>query len=81
MCSRENCGIYADKGRCRYKLAEKLSDRLGEMGKDLASMIEEINDASSNLSKTSKSDDPVSNFVRAQNIVRMLTPNSFSFLK
>jgi nuclear pore complex protein Nup62 len=41
-------------------LAEKLSDRLDEMGKDLTSMIEEINNASSSLSKTSKADDPVS---------------------
>ena len=30
------------------------------MGKDLTSMIEEINDASSTLSKTGKVDDPVS---------------------
>ena len=45
-----------------YKLAEKLSDRLDEMGKDLTSMIEEINDASSSLNKNSKSDDPVSHF-------------------
>ncbi|KAL9121482.1 MAG: hypothetical protein Q9187_001960 [Circinaria calcarea] len=50
-----------------YKLAEKLSDRLDEMGKDLTSMIEEINDASSNLSKNSKSDDPLSQIVRVLN--------------
>ena len=43
----------------RYKLAEKLSDRLDEMGKDLTSMIEEINDTSSNLNKTHQTDDPV----------------------
>ncbi|KAI4135619.1 MAG: hypothetical protein LQ347_000515 [Umbilicaria vellea] len=42
-----------------YKLAEKLSDRLDEMGKDLTSMIEEINTASTSLSKNSKADDPV----------------------
>ena len=30
------------------------------MGKDLNSMIEEINDASSNLTKNSRKDDPVS---------------------
>lgn len=30
------------------------------MGKDLTTMIEEINDASSTLSKTGKADDPVS---------------------
>lgn len=44
----------------RYKLAERLSDKLDEMGKDLKSMIEQINDASTTLSKTSKTDDPVS---------------------
>ena len=43
----------------RYKLAEKLADRLNEMGKDLTSMIENINDASSNLSKNGKPDDAV----------------------
>ena len=44
---------------CSYDLASKLSDRLDEMGKDLTSMIEEINDASSNLGRN-KQDDPVS---------------------
>lgn len=43
----------------RYKLAEKLSDRLDEMSKDLTAMMDEINSASSNLSKTNKNDDPV----------------------
>lgn len=43
-----------------YKLAEKLTDRLDEMGKNLTSMIEAINDASATLNKSSKSDDPVS---------------------
>ena len=41
-----------------YKLADQLMARLNDMGKDLTSIIEEINDASSNLSK-SKADDPV----------------------
>lgn len=41
-------------------LAKTLSERLDEMGKDLTSMIEEINDASSTLSKNNKPDDPVS---------------------
>ena len=44
---------------CRYKLAEKLSERLDEMGKDLSSMIEEVNHASATLSKTNKADEPV----------------------
>ena len=43
-----------------YKLAEKLTDRLDDMGKDLSKMIKEINDMSSGLSKGSKPDDPVS---------------------
>ncbi|MCJ1320953.1 FG-nucleoporin nsp1 [Xylographa vitiligo] len=50
-----------------YKLAEKLADRLNEMGKDLTSMIENINDASSNLSKNGKPDDALSQIVRVLN--------------
>jgi nuclear pore complex protein Nup62 len=42
-----------------YKLAEKLTDRLDEMGKDLGKMIKEINDMSGALSKGNKPDDPV----------------------
>lgn len=44
----------------RYKLAEKLSERLDEMGKDLTSMIEEVNGASATISKTNRADEPVS---------------------
>ena len=43
----------------RYKLAEKLQDRLNELNKDLTEMIEEINNTSQTLSKTGKPDDPV----------------------
>lgn len=43
-----------------YKMAEKLTDRLDDMGKDLTKMIKEINDMSGTLSKGSKPDDPVS---------------------
>ncbi|KAL8768823.1 MAG: hypothetical protein Q9203_002737 [Teloschistes exilis] len=50
-----------------YQLAEKLSTRLDEMGKDLVSMIEEINDASSSLNKTAKPNDPLSQVVRVLN--------------
>ena len=50
-----------DKERDRtYRLAERLSGRLEEMGMDLGAMIEEINDASKSLNKTSRADDPVS---------------------
>jgi nuclear pore complex protein Nup62 len=45
-----------------YKLAEKLTDRLDDMGKDLTRMIKEINDMSGTLTKGSKPDDPVSCF-------------------
>ena len=49
-----------DKERERtYRLAEKLSGRLEEMGQDLGSMVEEINEASGVLNRTSRSDDPV----------------------
>lgn len=50
-----------------YKLAEKLTDRLDEMGKNLTSMIEAINDASATLNKSSKSDDPLTHIVRVLN--------------
>ena len=43
-----------------YKLAENLGQKLGEMGGDLASMIQEINEASGTLNKSAKADDPVS---------------------
>jgi len=42
-----------------YKLAEKLTDRLDDMGKDLTKMIKDINEMSAGLSKGSKPDDPV----------------------
>lgn len=50
-----------------YKLAEKLSDRLNDLNKDLSDMIEEINSVSATLSKTDKPDDPLSQVVRVLN--------------
>lgn len=50
-----------------YKLAEKLTDRLDEMGKNLSGMIDAINDASNTLTKTGKADDPLSSIVRVLN--------------
>ncbi|KAL9075564.1 MAG: hypothetical protein Q9161_001637 [Pseudevernia consocians] len=50
-----------------YQIASKLSERLDEMGNDLTTMIEEINDASSTLSKTGKADDPLTQVVRVLN--------------
>lgn len=44
----------------RYKLAEKVADRLNDLNKDLSDVIEEINGVSSTISKTSNPDDPVS---------------------
>lgn len=41
-------------------MAEKLSERLDDMGRDLTTMIEEINGASAALSKNNKEDEPVS---------------------
>lgn len=42
-----------------YKLAESVTDRLDEMGKDLGKMISEVNDISGTLNKGNKPDDPV----------------------
>ncbi|OBT72255.1 hypothetical protein VF21_08170 [Pseudogymnoascus sp. 05NY08] len=50
-----------------YKLAEKLAGRLDDMGKDLTSMIQEINAASSSLSKAGKPDDPLQQIVKVLN--------------
>ncbi|RKF56489.1 Nucleoporin nsp1 [Golovinomyces cichoracearum] len=50
-----------------YKLAENLTERLDDMGKNLTNMIDAINDASSTLSKTGKPDDPLSSIVRVLN--------------
>jgi nuclear pore complex protein Nup62 len=61
-----------------YKLAEKLTERLDEMGKDLSSMIQEINTASASLSKTSKTDDPVSDPDAHQHIKLLLTSAQLS---
>lgn len=54
-----------------YKLAEKLTDRLDEMGKDLTDMIDAINEASSTLNKSNKSDDPVQypSIIRCRNML------------
>jgi len=50
-----------------YTLAERLTDRLDEMSKDLTKMIREINDISGSISKGSKPDDPLSQIVRVLN--------------
>jgi len=61
-----NAGPDQERERT-YKLAEKLTDRLDDMGKDLTKMIKEINDMSGALSKGSKPDDPLSQIVRVLN--------------
>ena len=43
-----------------YKLAEKLAERLDDMGQDLSSMVDEVNAANASLSKNGKADEPVS---------------------
>ncbi|EPE03948.1 nuclear pore glycoprotein p62 [Ophiostoma piceae UAMH 11346] len=50
-----------------YKLAERLIDRMDDMSKDMTKMIKEINDISGSLSKTGKTDDPLSQIVRVLN--------------
>ncbi|KAI1200579.1 Nsp1-like C-terminal region-domain-containing protein [Nemania serpens] len=50
-----------------YKLAERITERLDEMGRDLTKMIKEINDISGVVSKGSKPDDPLSQIVRVLN--------------
>lgn len=50
-----------------YKLAEKVTEKLDEMGRDLTKMIKEINDISGTLSKGNKPDDPLSQIVRVLN--------------
>lgn len=50
-----------------YKLAEKLSERLNDLNRDLTEMIEEINSTSQTLSKTGKPDDPLTKVVRVLN--------------
>lgn len=61
-----------------YKVAENLTDRLDEMGKDLGKMITEINDISGSLSKGNKPDDPVSTAILQLGLVplRKLTHNT-----
>jgi nuclear pore complex protein Nup62 len=56
-----------------YKIAEKLTDRLDEMGKNITSMIEAINEASTNVSKNAKTDDPVSSLLYIVHVVDRCT--------
>lgn len=48
----------------RYNLAQNLHDRLTNTGQDLAKMIEEINEASESLDKTTNGDEAVRLFPR-----------------
>ncbi|CAD0047606.1 unnamed protein product [Aureobasidium pullulans] len=61
-------GVDAERERT-YRTAERCSTRLTTMSHDLTSMIEEINLASTNLSKSSKTaeSDPLSQIVRVLN--------------
>jgi len=62
----DNAGLDIERERT-YKLAEKLTDRLDDLNKDLTDVIEEINRASSLLSNTNGTDDPLSRVVRVLN--------------
>lgn len=57
--SSEQLGGPDQERERTYKLAENVTDRLEEMGKDLGKMISEINDISGSLNKGNKPDDPV----------------------
>ncbi|KAK5075922.1 FG-nucleoporin nsp1 [Exophiala xenobiotica] len=50
-----------------YKLAERLGERLDDMGRDLQSMIEEVNAANASLGKSSKADEPITQIVKILN--------------
>ncbi|KAF2454614.1 Nsp1-like C-terminal region-domain-containing protein [Lineolata rhizophorae] len=50
-----------------YKLAEKLTERINGLNKDLADMIGEINSVSATLTKNNKPDDPLTAIVRVLN--------------
>ncbi|EOO02484.1 putative nuclear pore glycoprotein p62 protein [Phaeoacremonium minimum UCRPA7] len=65
--SSEQLGGPDQERERTYKLAENLTDRVDEMGKDLGKMIKEINDISATLSKGNKPDDPLSQIVRVLN--------------
>jgi len=55
-----------------YQLAERLGERLDDMGRDLQSMVEEVNAANASLGKNGKADEPVCELVDL-NAERMLT--------
>lgn len=58
-------------------MASRISERLSEMGKDLTSMIEEVNSASASLNRDSGLNDPVSSnhlhYSQRTNVVQQLT--------
>ncbi|KAK5105435.1 FG-nucleoporin nsp1 [Lithohypha guttulata] len=50
-----------------YKLAERLGEQLDDMGRDLESMIEEVNAANANLGKGNNADEPITQIVKILN--------------
>ncbi|RMZ85421.1 hypothetical protein DV737_g792, partial [Chaetothyriales sp. CBS 132003] len=50
-----------------YKLAEKLQERLDDMGRDLETMVDEVNAANASLHKNGKADEPITQIVRILN--------------
>ncbi|KAF2401589.1 hypothetical protein EJ06DRAFT_528768 [Trichodelitschia bisporula] len=59
-------GIDLDRERT-YKTAERLAERLEGLNKDLADVVEEINNVNASLSKSGGPDDPLSQVVRVLN--------------
>jgi nuclear pore complex protein Nup62 len=57
--STEQVGGPDQEREQTYKLAEKVTDRLDDLGKELSQMIKDINDMSATMTKGSKPDDPV----------------------
>jgi nuclear pore complex protein Nup62 len=55
-------GVDAERDRT-YKLAEKLTDRLDGLNKDLTDVIDEINNLGAMLNNSSGPDDPVSDSI------------------
>jgi nuclear pore complex protein Nup62 len=52
-------GVDVERERT-YKLAERLQERLDDVGRDLGEMVEEVNAANASLSRNGKADEPVS---------------------
>ncbi|KAF1808337.1 hypothetical protein P152DRAFT_462611 [Eremomyces bilateralis CBS 781.70] len=59
-------GVDQERERT-YKLAERLTERVNGLNRDVTDVIDEINNVSSSLSKTNNPDDPLSHVVKVLN--------------